>query len=80
MFFRLTELTGGDEIVVHHADDTITTFVIERLEQHDKDAFPTGRVYGGTEEFALRLVTCGGSFNSDRRTYRDNVIVFASAG
>jgi hypothetical protein len=26
----------------------------------------------------LRLVTCGGDFDSRRRSYRDNIIVFAS--
>jgi hypothetical protein len=27
---------------------------------------------------ALRLVTCGGSFDDKRRSYRSNVVVFAT--
>jgi hypothetical protein len=35
-------------------------------------------VYGMTPEPTLRLITCGGVFDSASRSYRDNVIVFAS--
>jgi sortase (surface protein transpeptidase) len=78
VFYRLTELAPGDIITV--SDDTGNTlrFTVERLEQHDKDRFPTDVVYGPTDEPTLRLITCGGSFDGSTRSYRDNVIVFAS--
>jgi hypothetical protein len=40
---------------------------------------PTALVYGDTAGPALRLVTCGGSFDRASGHYRDNVIVFAVA-
>jgi hypothetical protein len=38
---------------------------------------PTKLVYGNTDHAALRLITCGGPFDSAGH-YRDNVVVLAS--
>jgi len=34
---------------------------------------------GPTPDRALRLITCGGSFDYARRSYRDNVVAYALA-
>jgi hypothetical protein len=44
---------------------------------YPKDAFPTQKVHGPTSDRALRLITCGGSFDSAKRSYRDNIVVYA---
>ncbi len=77
VFFRLAELSPGDHIEVHGQDGEVVTFAVRELEQHPKDAFPTERVYAGTAGSELRLVTCGGAFDRDVRSYRDNIIVYA---
>jgi hypothetical protein len=77
VFFRLAELSPGDLIEVHSEQGEVVTFAVRELEQHPKDAFPTDAVYGPTSGPELRLITCGGDFDSDLRSYRDNVIVFA---
>lgn len=77
VFFDLDELAPGDAIHVDRMDGTTVTYVVDRTEQHAKGAFPTEQVYGSTAEPVLRLVTCGGRFDRDRRSYDDNVIVFA---
>ena len=77
VFFNLSELAAGDTIHVDRLDGTTVTYVVDRIEQHAKTAFPTEAVYGDTAEPVLRLVTCGGDFDRDRRSYDDNVIVFA---
>ncbi|MGH9011808.1 MAG: class F sortase, partial [Acidimicrobiia bacterium] len=76
VFYRLRELRPGSEVLVHRADRSVVTFVVERSKQVPKNAFPTDEVYGPTPGPTLRLITCGGSF--DRRTghYRDNTVVF----
>lgn len=78
VFYDLRSLDPGDEILVDRLDGTTVTYAVERLEQHPKDDFPTQAVYGPTDGPELRLVTCGGDFDRDARSYRDNVIVFAS--
>ena len=78
VFYHLRALTPGDEIVIDRADGSTLTYIVESSARHPKDDFPTDEVYGPTEEPTLRLVTCGGDYDFDVRSYPDNVIVFAS--
>lgn len=76
-FFRLREVSAGDEIEVLLADGRVERFVVSRVEQHPKDEFPTLQVYGNTVGPELRLITCGGEFDRSERSYRHNIIVWA---
>lgn len=76
VFFRLPQLRVGDPVFVERADGTTEVFVTHRIEQHDKDAFPTDAVYGATPDAQLRLITCGGDFDDEERRYLGNVIVY----
>jgi sortase (surface protein transpeptidase) len=78
VFYRLQELRPGSAIAVDRNDGSTAEFTVTGMEQHDKDAFPTERVYGPTAGAELRLITCGGSFDWSTRHYNDNVIVFAT--
>ncbi|WP_407924419.1 class F sortase [Actinokineospora pegani] len=80
VFFRLRELAPGDRITVRRDDDTTAEFTVDEVRHYPKAAFPTDAVYAPVPGAALRLITCGGSFDTERRSYRDNVVVFASAG
>jgi hypothetical protein len=77
VFYRLRELRKGDEIKVARARGPALTFVVERLDQFPKDAFPTEAIFGPVPWPALRLITCGGSFNHAAGHYRDNIVVSA---
>lgn len=77
VFARLRELKPGDEVTVTRADRSAVIFVVERVESHRKNAFPTKAVYDPTPGSTLRLITCGGSFDRKTGHYRDNVIAFA---
>jgi sortase (surface protein transpeptidase) len=77
-FLKLDEVSRGDEIKVRRKDGTSVTFVAERTEQVPKTNFPTEQVYADTRLPTLRLVTCGGSFDSGSGHYRDNLIVYAT--
>ncbi len=79
VFFDLESLQVGDVIHIDRADGSTVSYAVDRIEQHAKDAFPTDAVYGKTEDMQLRLVTCGGDFDQDERSYQDNLIVFASS-
>ncbi|MCW2614562.1 MAG: hypothetical protein JWN08_1556 [Frankiales bacterium] len=58
------------------ADGAVRTYVVERVEQHAKDAFPTFDVVTGD---GLRLVTCGGDVDRRAGSYRDDLVVYARA-
>ena len=57
-------------------DGTTVTFRVVRVSRMPKSSFPTDLVYLPTLQPSLQLVTCGGSFDHDARSYRDNVIVY----
>jgi sortase (surface protein transpeptidase) len=77
VFFRLASLHGGDAVLVTRADGTTLRFVVNRIARYPKSAFPTAEVYGPTGDRELRLITCGGRFDHSRRSYVDDVVVFA---
>jgi len=77
-FFRLRDLKSGDEVFVARSDGQETRFVVDRVQRYPKNAFPTDAVYGTAPGSALRLITCGGSFDAAKRSYRDNIVVYAS--
>ena len=77
VFFRLAELTPGDEVLVDRVDGTTARFEVRAVDRYPKDAFPTEQVYGPTPLAELRLITCGGEFDRKERSYRDNVVVTA---
>jgi len=77
VFFNLRELAVGDEIVITRRDGTTPRFRVTRVEQFAKEVFPTGVVYGDLDHAGLRLITCGGSFDPQARSYTDNLVVFA---
>jgi sortase (surface protein transpeptidase) len=78
VFYRLGELRRGSLVSIRRADGTTVRFRVRGLERWPKDDFPTSRVYGPTRDAELRLITCGGSFDSGTGHYRDNTIVYAS--
>jgi sortase (surface protein transpeptidase) len=78
VFYRLKDVKPGDTVNVRRSDGSVATFEVARLEEHDKNSFPTARVYGPTPRRELRLITCGGAFNRSTGHYVDNIIVFAT--
>lgn len=78
-FWRLGELAPGDRIEVTAADGTVHAFVVDGVGRWPKAEFPTDAVYRQADGPELRLITCGGPFDEADRSYRDNVVVFATA-
>lgn len=78
VFYDLGKLRPGNRIEVTRADGGIAVFTVEAVERVRKDRFPTSRVYGPLDYAGLRLVTCGGTFDRSKRSYRDNIIVYAA--
>jgi LPXTG-site transpeptidase (sortase) family protein len=76
IFYRLPELKTSDLVLVER-DRKWLTFRVVSVEKFAKSKFPTAEVYGPTPDAQLRLITCGGGFDRDRRSYHDNVVVFA---
>jgi LPXTG-site transpeptidase (sortase) family protein len=78
VFYRLDELKAGDDVYVKRADGTTAEFRVTGIKQYLKDEFPTQEVYGPTPDAELRLITCGGAFDSATGHYLSNVVVYAT--
>jgi hypothetical protein len=78
IFFRLPELKNGDDVYVKRSDGTTAEFRVTEVQEYPKDHFPTETVFGPTPDAELRLITCGGTFDSVTGHYLSNIIVYAS--
>jgi hypothetical protein len=76
VFYRLKRLHRGDEVSITRKDGSVATFRIDAIQQVPKDAFPTKKVYGDIGFPGLRLITCGGGFDTSTGHYVDNVIAY----
>jgi sortase (surface protein transpeptidase) len=77
VFHRLRELRPGDEVAVGRADGSTVRFAVHGVAQYPKRTFPTEAVFGPSPDPLLRLITCGGTFDRSRQSYRDNIVVTA---
>jgi len=77
VFYRLHSLKTGDQVILTRADGSKPVFRITRVAQFPKSRFPTQQVFGNIDHSGLRLITCGGSFNSQSGHYEDNIVAFA---
>lgn len=77
VFVNLRNVRLGTTVVVDRADGSTVTFRVTAVSRVAKTQFPTDLVYAPTLDPTLRLVTCGGSFDRARGSYRDNVIAYA---
>ncbi|MEV0574902.1 class F sortase [Streptomyces sp. NPDC050392] len=76
VFHDLKNITKGADIAVRDDAGTEIHFTVTGRETADKKAFPTARVYGPTDDRALRLITCDGAFDAQGHPV-DNLIVYA---
>jgi hypothetical protein len=78
VFFRLGALRPGDRIYVTRADGTVAVFVVDAVDEYSKEHFPTQQVYGPVDYAGLRVITCGGQFDSQTHHYLSNIVIYAA--
>jgi sortase (surface protein transpeptidase) len=78
VFYRLRDLRPGDQIRVVRADRRVVRFRVDSLASYPKQSLPGEEVYGATTAPVLRLITCAGTFDRARRSYRENLVVSAT--
>ncbi|BCL30379.1 class F sortase [Streptomyces aurantiacus] len=79
VFYHLSEVRPGATVRVVRDDGTVAEFTVEGVQVFARDRFDARKVYGTRQSgrAELRLITCGGSFDRDSRTYTANVVVSA---
>lgn len=77
VFFPLGRAQRGDTVSVTLADHTVTHWSVRSVTLYPDGRFPDAAVYRTTGPPILRLVTCGGSFDSSTGRYRSALVVTA---
>lgn len=77
-FYRLSELAPGDPVEVQLADGAVVAYVVDRVRRIAKEELPVDELFARDGAPVLTLVTCGGDFDREARSYRENVVVTAS--
>ena len=77
-FAQLATASAGTEIVVTTEDGQDRRYAVESVQTVTKQDVPWDSIFDRTGPNRLTLVTCGGEFDYDARTYLSNVIVSAN--
>ena len=75
--FPLREAAPGDEVVVTDDAGRVTRWQVVSREVLHKEALPVDALFDRAGPPRLVLITCGGPFLPESRSYRDNVVVVA---
>jgi sortase (surface protein transpeptidase) len=75
--FPLADAAVGDEVGITDAAGTTTRWRVVSREVITKQVLPLERIFARTGAPRLTLITCGGPFLPEYRSYRDNVVVVA---
>jgi Sortase domain len=76
IFFGLSRLGIGEKVGVQLSGGSTETFVVVARRSFAKDALPQD-LFARDGPPRLTLVTCGGGFDEEARSYTHNVIVYA---
>jgi Sortase domain len=77
VFYRLGELEPGDRLSVTRADGSHAIFTVTGGASYPKDELPYERIFAALDYPVLRLVTCGAPFDDRKRTWENNLVVYA---
>jgi hypothetical protein len=78
VFYNLSTLEPGDEVVVTGDDGKIYPFAVEWVRQYDSASIPLDEVAGPTPEQSVTLITCGGAFDYANGLYLERTVVRAN--
>ena len=77
VFFNLSELKKGDTFSIEMDDGTSMNYRVVDNVRYDKNSLPVDELFAKDGASTLRLVTCGGKFDPQTRSYTDNLVVTA---
>ncbi len=76
-FLNLTEIEVGELLEVELSDGSVMSYRVLDNVLYDKTALPADELFRKDGDAVLRLITCGGQFDPDDRSYHGNVVVTA---
>lgn len=79
VFYRLSGVRLGERVQVERANGSTSTYTIGKITVVSKTNFPSQAVFARTRRATIRLITCGGPFDTGTSSYLDSLIVWGHA-
>ena len=76
-FFTLNRIADNAVITLVTADHRAWRYRVIAREKIAKALVPSAAVFGRTGPVRLTLVTCGGAFDAQAKSYKDNIVITA---
>lgn len=76
-FFNLEDLTIGEVLEVEMADGSVLDYRVTGSTLYDKTELPAAELFRSDGAPTLQLITCGGTFDTENRSYNGNLVVTA---
>lgn len=76
-FYNLAKVKVGATVRVATQNGHVLVFTVYKAASYPKTNFPTDTVYANTTGPELRLVTCGGTFDTQTGHLRNNTVIYA---
>lgn len=76
VFYRLSELSKGDSIIVTGENGEERTFIVTDTKIFKDATFPIDLVFSKNDGKYLNLITCDGVFDQNEKSYSDRLVVF----
>lgn len=77
VFRHLSSVSAGAEIELDLADGGVARYRVVEMAEYGKAELPVDALFAESGDDRLVLITCGGSFNPQLRSYDANVVVHA---
>jgi hypothetical protein len=77
VFYRLGDLRPGNLVYVTRADHRTAVFQVDAVDLYSESSFPDTAIYSSTATPVLRLITCGGQFDTQTHLYLDRTVAYA---
>ena len=75
--FRLSEMNAGATVRIETSSDTTISYVVVARKSFDKASGLPPSLFAPTNGEQLLLISCGGAFDSEKKSYEDNIVVRA---
>lgn len=77
-FAALSSMPAGAEIIITTADGVDHRYILESVQNIEKEQLPLDQVFDRDGVPRVVLITCGGQFDQNVRSYSDNVVAIAN--
>lgn len=77
VFWNISQMQKGDEIEIVDEKGKSYKYIVEKTASYDYASFPLQMVFATTDKKRLNLITCAGTWDTNKKIYSKRFVVFA---